>query len=160
MEDKLPSHPRPRPCRTGQTLIEFAMVLPVLITLIVAIFDFSYYFFIMGTIHSSMRFTVRRASMNNMTRTQIKQMVKDQAVGTAIPAKYQPVGSPTSVDSITITTKEHDDALPGSPPTVELVTQFDHPTWGLGIMGINTLPVKSNFKSIIVTYPSAETITF
>lgn len=138
-----------RPGRAAQTLVEFALILPVLITVMVAIFDFSYYFFVIGTINSASRFAVRRAAMNNLTRAQIKQLVVDQAVGTLV-----------SVNHVTVTTVAKDSSRPNSPPTVQVVTAFTHRTWGLAYCGVETLPVKSDFKSIVVTDPANPVIVF
>lgn len=138
-----------RPGRAAQTLVEFALILPVLVTMMIAIFDFSYYFFVIGTINSASRFAVRRAAMNNLTRTQIKQLVVDQAVGTLV-----------SVNHVTITTLANDATRPNKPPTVQIVTAFTHRTWGLAYVGIETLPVKSDFRSVVVTDPTHPVIVF
>jgi hypothetical protein len=142
----------PRPRKRGQGLVEFALVLPILLMLIFGIIEFGYYFFVVVTINNSTRHAVRKASFNNLTRPQIEGLVVSAAVGVGV-----------SSNEVEITTRASDAAFPGSPPppTVEILTTFQHKFFAPVLWQRDSLLVKSHYKAIVTTYVGGgETITF
>jgi Flp pilus assembly protein TadG len=148
--------PLSRACRSrsgrpsaGQTMVEFAVVLPLLLVMMFSIIDFGYYMFLVISVNNGTRAAVRRAAMNNITRDQIQQVVMDSAIGAGV-----------SAAAISITTQAADDTLPGRPSTVTVTTQYPHRFFAAGLLPVNSLDVRSTYKSIITTYPGRANITF
>ncbi|MBI4859553.1 MAG: pilus assembly protein [Candidatus Riflebacteria bacterium] len=140
----------PRRARSlGQSLVELALCLPLLIVLLFGIVDFGYYMFVLISVNNATRTGCRRAAMNNLSRSQIRGIVVASAVG-----------CPVSSDQIDILTKGSDPDFPGGPPTVRVETQFTHRFFATHVVGIQSLPIKSAFKTVVVTYTGAEDITF
>jgi len=137
--------------KLGQTLVEFAMCLPLLIILLFGIIEFSYYMFVLISVNNATRQATRRAAMNNLTQEQIKGIVVSSAVGVAL-----------SSAQITITTRvsDPDFVSPENPPTVMVSTNFDHQFFVSRLLNINSLPIKSVFKMIVVTYSGSDQISF
>jgi Flp pilus assembly protein TadG len=135
--------------RWGQALVEFALILPILLTLIFAIIDWGYYLFVTISVNHATRTSIRKAAMNNSTRDQIKDLAVNSAVGVVL-----------SRDQVDITTVLKDATMPGGPPTVSITTNLTHTFFAPMLMGRNTMPVKSSFKSIITTYQGRTDITF
>ncbi len=77
-------------CRRGQTMIEFAMVIPIVALLFMGIFDFSRFFYTQLTlqhaIHEATRFAVTGAALddgqgNTMSRAEsIKSVITKEAI--------------------------------------------------------------------------------
>ena len=135
--------------RRGQALVEFALILPVLLVLIFAIIDWGYYLFVTISVNHATRAGVRKAAMNNVTRTQIKDVVAGSAVGVVV-----------SASDVTITTVSADASIPGGPPTVQVQTNLTHKFFAPMLMGRDSMPVKSTFKSIVTTYQGKTVVTF
>lgn len=139
-----------RPSRgRGQALVEFALILPLLIILLFAIIDFGYYLFVTISVNHATRAAVRKACMNNVNRDQIRAIVVNSAVGVVV-----------STAQVTITTVARDANLPGSPPSVEVVTEFDHRFFAPSLLRRDSLHVKSAFKGIITTYSGRSSVMF
>lgn len=132
---------------SGQALVEFALILPLLIVLIFAIMDFGYYLFVTISVNHATREGVRRAAMNNVSCTQVRDAVVNTAVGVTLNRSH-----------VTVTTLANDTALPGNPPTVVVAVNMDHPMFAPSLWQFNTLPVKSTFKAIVTTYTGNATI--
>lgn len=135
--------------RSGQALVEFALILPLLIVLIFAILDFGYYMFVTISINHATRAGVRQAAMNTLACPQIKHVVVNNAVGVVL-----------NEADIHVTAQPHDRTMPGEPPTVTVSVNFEHKMFAPTLWQFNALPVKSVFKGIVTTHTGKETITF
>ena len=134
---------------TGQALIEFALILPLLIVMIFAIIDFGYYLFVTISVNHATRAGVRTAAMNNASCAQIKNVVLQNAVGVDLKAK-----------DVTVAPTPKDAQLPGNPPTVTVAVNYTHTMFAPSLWQFSTLPVRSTFKGIVTTYTGREEISF
>lgn len=132
----------------GQSLTEMALVLPIFLVLIFAILEFGLMLFKNISVTNGTREGVRRAAMNTYTRDQIKGFVQQNAWAANIAA-----------NDIKISTLNRDPAFPNSPPTVSIQTTASHKWFLMGIL-LDDLPLRSSQRSVVVTYPGKENITF
>lgn len=135
--------------RRAQALVEMALVLPVIVVLFFAIFDFGYYLFVMASVTQAARSGARLASMNSSDCATIKSTVRSSAVGVAL-----------DLSSISISTQANDPAFSGRPPTVIVAVNHTHKPFAQSLWSFQNLPVRSTFKSIVSTFAGRETVGF
>lgn len=140
---------RRRPARGGQAMVEFALVLPIFVVLIMAIIDFSYYLFVMVSVNQATRAGARQAAMNQVDCTTIKSTVRNSAVGIVL-----------DTSSISVVTLARDASLTGEPPTATVSVNHAHRMFASSLWQFSTLPVRSSFKTIVTTFAGSETVTF
>ncbi|MBI2943210.1 MAG: pilus assembly protein [Candidatus Wallbacteria bacterium] len=138
--------------RRGQSLVELALILPLVLGILFAIIDFGYYLFVNVSVSHATREGVRIAAMNNRTRAQIRAWIRQTAPGVHIP---------DSPEAISITTSAADPEFTGNPPSVTVTVTFSHdflvPLFMIGRQNAN---VYATSKSIVQTFETALTITF
>ena len=133
----------------GQSLVEFALTLPVLLTLLLAIVELSYYYFTSISVSHAARAGIRLAAMNTASQDEIRREVLAHATGVLLGAS-----------DVQLTTAAHDATMPGNPPSVSIRIEREHRFFSTGFLTTRTLPVVSTFKSLVTTYAGRETITF
>jgi Flp pilus assembly protein TadG len=92
--------------RRGQSLVEFALVLPVLIVVLMAIFDFGFGIYTYNVLSNAAREGARYGIIATKTDTQIKNTVISKAVGVPLNASQITITpSPTRTSGGTITVR-------------------------------------------------------
>lgn len=134
--------------KSGQTLSEMALVLPIFLILFFAILEFGFMLFRNVSVANGTREGVRRAAMNNLSKDEIKAVIQQHAWAANLAAS-----------EIDVSTQANDPNFPNSPPTVTIVTNTKHTWFLLGIL-LDDLPLRSSQKSVVVTYPGNESINF
>lgn len=138
--------------RLGQSTVELALILPLVLALLFAIIDFGYYLFVNISVNHSTREGTRIAAMNNRTRTQIEAWIRQTSPGLDIPS---------SPNAISITTMANDPEFTGNPPTVTVTVSFQHTFLvPLFMIGKNSASVYATSKSIVQTFETATHVMF
>jgi Flp pilus assembly protein TadG len=133
----------------GQAMVELALVLPIFLTLVFGIIDFSAYMFVSVSVSHGTRTAVRRAAMNNKTLSEIKGLVVSSMPGVNITSS-----------NVRVTTNPGDASRPNSPPTVQVETRILHKFICSALVPIDSIMVKSVIRCAVVTTPQTPTIQF
>lgn len=143
-------HPWRHPRTFGQALVEFALILPLVLTILFGIIDFGYFLFVQVSVAHTVREATRFASMNNRTRQDIRDDIRHFSPGIEIPAS-----------AITITTNASDPTFFGSPPSVVVTVSYMHQfLTPLVFTGITEGRVWASSRSIVQTWETTPEITF
>jgi Flp pilus assembly protein TadG len=133
--------------RRGTAMVELALILPLILTLIFVIMDFGYYLFLSISVNNATREAARKGSMNTMTRSQIAAQLQQNAVAVAIPA-----------GSVDVAVNTADTSVTHRPPTVQVTTNFTYRPFAAALYPFSNVNVRSVHKSVIQTYEGSTTI--
>jgi Flp pilus assembly protein TadG len=134
--------------RRGQTLVEFAIVLPFIVLLLATIIDFGFFFYDFVAVHAASRAGSQAAMRANSGGT---RLYSDAQIIQIMKSAHGPFNSLKTAE-ISITPLSHDPAFGGSHTSVTITIQHDHPfifpVYVLG--GQPSIAIKSRVKTFVV----------
>lgn len=147
--DMMSNTPALRRRSLGQTMVELALILPLFIVLVIGVMELAFMLFKNGSLSYATWEGVRVASLNRTNRTNITTQVQALAYGIDL-----------KTAQVKITTIAANATWSDAPPTVTIVTTSLHNFMTLGLIGVDSLTIKSEQTSVVVTWPQRNKITF
>jgi len=111
-------HPRVRPSRRGVAAVEFAIISPVLVLLILGMIEFGRMMMMQQILTNASREGARRAIVETTTNGEVVSVVNDYLASTGIAGATVTV-SPTDLGAIAL----------GDPVTVRVTTPYSANSW-------------------------------
>lgn len=136
--------------RRGQSMVEMALVLPLFLMLVLAMFEYGFMLFKNVSVANAAREGARKAAMNTYDLAKIKAIVKESAIGVDL-----------TDNDICVSTLASDPSFPGAPPSVTVRVIHTHRWIASAFLRVADLDLKASQKAVVVTYgPSHLTVTF
>lgn len=144
--------------KTGQALVELALVFPIFVIFLFCLIDFAYAIFVYNTLYASVREGTRLAALNDPSlgdATALKNKIEDRVI------KYAP-GLDLNRDKVQVHWDAGDptNSYSGS-PAVTIRVNYAHQTFGpIGWIGDPVLRLRAEMRSAISTYDDNEAVNF